>query len=92
MLCEIFLIRYTRDFINCKVKNHPMAIYEQALNAGRSTQCCPGMEESTAHITITECGEWVGPLAGAALGVPLSTLIRLNQILFDIDQAAAHVL
>lgn len=71
------------------------------LNAGRRAQSSKNTQpwhfiaitDKTALQQLSECGEWAGHLAGAALGVAIvhPDPAERFQILFDIGQAAAYM-
>jgi nitroreductase len=87
----------------CKFTDQPLRekYILTILNAGRRAQSSKNTQPwhfiaTTGKGTLkslSECGEWVGHLAGAALGV---TIVHPDpsekfQVLFDIGQAASHV-
>lgn len=71
------------------------------LNAGRRSQSSKNsqpwrfiaMREKSILIQLSECGDWAGHLAGAALGVALLSAdpIAKFQTMFDLGQAAAYM-
>ena len=71
------------------------------LNAGRRSQSSKNeqawrfiaMREKAVLKALSECGEWAGHLAGAALGVAIVTPDPMAkfQTLFDTGQAAAYM-
>ncbi len=73
----------------------------QILNAGRRAQSSKNsqpwhfvaIQDKAILKTLSECGQWAGHLAGAALGVAIlhQEPNELFQILFDVGQAAAYM-
>ncbi len=71
------------------------------LNAGRRSQSSKNTQpwhfiaitDKTILKQLSECGEWAGHLAGAALGVAIvhSDPAERFQVLFDIGQTAAYM-
>ncbi len=79
----------------------PEEVVHAILNAGRRSQSSKN-EQTWQFIAIrdkgilralSECGEWAGHLAGAALGVAIVTPDPMPkfQVLFDAGQAAAYM-
>jgi len=94
-------IRLKRAVRKFKDEPLPEATILAILNAGRRAQSSKNTQP-WHFITITdksrlkalsECGEWAGHLAGAALGVAIihPDPSEKFQILFDIGQAAAYM-
>lgn len=79
----------------------PEAVVTAILNAGRRAQSSKNTQpwrfiaitDRTTLQALSECGEWAGHLAGAALGVAIvhPDPAERFQILFDIGQAAAYM-
>jgi nitroreductase len=79
----------------------PEATMLAILNAGRRAQSSKNTQpwefvaitDRTMLRQLSECGEWAGHLAGAALGVALVSPDPSTrfQILFDLGQAAAYM-
>jgi nitroreductase len=79
----------------------PDEVVQSILNAGRRSQSSKN-EQTWQYIAIrdrsvlkalSECGEWAGHLAGAALGVAIVTPDPSTkfQVLFDAGQTAAYM-
>ena len=79
----------------------PEATIFAILNAGRRSQSSKNTQpwhfiaitDKAILKDLSECGEWAGHLAGAALGVALLSEDPNEkfQRLFDLGQAASHV-
>ena len=79
----------------------PEAVILAILNAGRRAQSSKNTQpwqfiaitDKTILIALSECGEWAGHLAGAALGVAILTPDPSEkfQTMFDAGQAAAYM-
>lgn len=94
-------IRYKRAVRQFKDEPLPADIVHAILNAGRRSQSSKNtqpwhfiaIQEKARLKALSECGEWAGHLAGAALGVAIvhaDPTLRF-QIMFDIGQAAAYM-
>ncbi len=94
-------IRTKRAVRKFQPKPLPEEIVHNILNAGRRSQS--SKNEQTWHFiaiqnksilkALSECGEWAGHLAGAALGVAILTPdpTAKFQTMFDAGQAAAYM-
>ncbi len=90
--------RAVRKFLE---KPLPEEAIRQILNAGRRAQSSKNsqpwhfiaMRDKSILKSVSECGEWAGHLAGAALGVAIliPDPAQRFQILFDAGQAAAYM-
>ncbi len=79
----------------------PEEVILAILNAGRRAQSSKNAQpwhfiaitDKTILKALSECGEWAGHLAGAALGVALLTEDPTEkfQTMFDLGQAAAYM-
>ena len=86
-----------------KFKDAPLSeeIVHAILNAGRRSQSSKNtqgwqfiaMRDKTILQALSECGEWAGHLAGAALGVAILTPEPTEkfQTMFDAGQASAYM-
>jgi nitroreductase len=94
-------IRQKRAVRNFTSEPLPQATILAILNAGRRSQSSKNSQpwhfiavtERDALQALSECGDWAGHLAGAALGV---AIIHADpgekfQLMFDIGQAAAYM-
>ena len=94
----IRLKRAVREF---KAEPLPDEVIQAILNSGRRSQSSKNTQpwhfiaitDKTILQQLSECGEWAGHLAGAALGVAIvhADPKQRFQILFDIGQAAAYM-
>lgn len=79
----------------------PKEVVLAILNAGRRSQSSKNtqawrfiaIQERAALHALSQCGEWAGHLAGAALGVAILTPDPTEkfQIMFDAGQASAYM-
>ncbi len=79
----------------------PEEVIRQILNAGRRAQSSKNsqpwhfvaIQDKAILKALSECGQWAGHLAGAALGVAIlhPEPNERFQILFDVGQAAAYM-
>lgn len=90
--------RAVREFIDQPISDE---VVTTILNAGRLAQSSKNLQERVfvairdrATLTaLSQCGPWMGHLAGAALGIAILTpdpSIKF-QLLFDAGQAAAYM-
>ena len=94
----IRLKRAVRKFTNQPIPEEDILAI---LNAGRRAQSSKNTQpwhflaitDKTILKQLSECGEWAGHLAGAALGVAIvhPDPSEKFQVLFDIGQAAAYM-
>jgi nitroreductase len=94
-------IRYKRAVRQFKDEPLPEAAIHAILNAGRRSQSSKNTQPwhfiaITGKDTLkafSECGDWAGHLAGAALGVAIlhADPSEKFQVLFDIGQTAAYM-
>ena len=94
----IRLKRAVRKFTD---QHLPEEAIHAILNAGRRAQSSKNtqpwqfiaIQDKPTLAALSECGEWAGHLAGAALGVAIlhPDPSERFQILFDAGQAASHV-
>lgn len=94
-------IRLKRAVRKFKADPLPDDVIHVILNAGRRSQSSKNTQPwNFIAITdkgilkqLSECGEWAGHLAGAALGVALLSVDPLAkfQTMFDLGQAAAYM-
>lgn len=94
-------IRYKRAVRKFTPDHLPEEIILAILNAGRRAQSSKNTQpwhfiavtDKATLKALSECGEWAGHLAGAALGVAIvhPDPSERFQILFDIGQAAAYM-
>ena len=94
-------IRQKRAVRNFTSEPLPQATILAILNAGRRSQSSKNSQpwhfitvtERDALQALSECGDWAGHLAGAALGVAIvhSDPGEKFQLMFDIGQAAAYM-
>jgi nitroreductase len=94
-------IRLKRAVRNFRAEPLPEEVIHSLLNAGRCAQSSKNtqpwyfiaMTDKTILRQLSECGEWAGHLAGAALGVALLSEDPSEkfQRLFDLGQAAAYM-
>ena len=94
-------IRLKRAVRTFKSDPLPDDVITSILNAGRRAQSSKNTQPwhfiAIQHKTIlkqlSECGQWAGHLAGAALGVAILTTDPSEkfQIMFDAGQAAAYM-
>jgi len=90
--------RAVRQFIDAPL---PEKVDYAILNAGRRSQSSKNSQpwqfiaihDKTTLKALSECGNWAGHLAGAALGVAILTSDPAEkfQTLFDAGQAAAYM-
>lgn len=90
--------RAVRKFLD---KPLPEDLIRRILNAGRRSQSSKNeqtwqfiaVRDKTILTALSECGQWAGHLAGAALGVAILTPDPAGkfQIMFDAGQAAAYM-
>lgn len=94
-------IRMKRAVRQFKEISLPENIIHDILNAGRRSQSSKNtqtwqfvaIQDKTILKALSECGNWAGHLAGAALGVAILTPDPSEkfQIMFDAGQAAAYM-
>lgn len=94
-------IRLKRAIRKFKAEPLPEDVIHAILNAGRRSQSSKNtqpwrfvaIKDKAILKQISECGEWAGHLAGAALGVALLSADPLAkfQTMFDLGQAAAYM-
>jgi nitroreductase len=94
-------IRLKRAVRKFQDKPLPEAVTQAILNAGRRSQSSKNeqtwqfiaMRDKSVLKALSECGQWAGHLAGAALGVAILTPDPEGkfQIMFDAGQAAAFM-
>lgn len=94
-------IRLKRAVRKFKTEPLPEAVILAILNAGRRAQSSKNTQpwhfiaitDRATLQALSECGEWAGHLANAALGVALLSPdpAARFQIMFDLGQAAAYM-
>ncbi|MBV6451207.1 MAG: hypothetical protein MHPDNHAH_01938 [Anaerolineales bacterium] len=94
-------IRLKRAVRKFQDKPLPEDVIRAILNAGRRSQSSKNeqgwqfiaVRDKSVLKALSECGEWAGHLAGAALGVAILTPDPLGkfQTMFDAGQAAAFM-
>ena len=94
-------IRTKRAVRKFKDEALPEEVVKAILNAGRRSQSSKNeqgwqfiaIQDKSILKTLSECGQWAGHLAGAALGVAILTPDPLGkfQTMFDAGQAAAFM-
>jgi nitroreductase len=94
-------IQMKRAVRNFQDKPLPEEIIHAILNAGRRSQSSKNtqawqfvaIQDKTILKALSECGQWAGHLAGAALGVAILTPDPSEkfQIMFDAGQASAYM-
>jgi nitroreductase len=95
------VIRQKRAVRQFKAESLPVEVVQAILNAGRRSQSSKNtqpwhfiaIQDKATLKALSECGEWAGHLAGAALGVAIvhEDPTQRFQIMFDIGQAAAYM-
>ena len=95
------VIRQKRAVRQFKAEPLPAEVLQAILNAGRRSQSSKNtqpwhfiaVQDKATLKALSECGEWAGHLAGAALGVAIvhDDPTQRFQIMFDIGQAAAYM-
>ena len=94
-------IRTKRAIRKFKDEALPEDIVKSILNAGRRSQSSKNqqgwqfiaIQDKAILKSLSECGQWAGHLAGAALGVAILTPepIEKFQTMFDAGQASAYM-
>lgn len=94
-------IRLKRAVRKFQAKPLPEDVIRAILNAGRRSQSSKNeqgwqfiaIRDKSVLKALSECGQWAGHLAGAALGVAILTPDPLGkfQTMFDAGQAAAFM-
>ena len=94
-------IQQKRAIRNFSPERLPQATILAILNAGRRSQSSKNTQpwhfiaitDPATLQALSECGDWAGHLAGAALGVAIvhSDPGKKFQLMFDIGQAAAYM-
>jgi nitroreductase len=94
-------IRLKRAIRQFKPEPLPKETVEAILNAGRRSQSSKNtqpwhfiaIQDKAVLKALSECGDWAGHLAGAALGVALvhPDPTEKFQTMFDIGQSAAYM-
>jgi nitroreductase len=94
-------IRFKRAVRDFSTKPLPEEIVHAILNAGRRSQSSKNSQpwhfiairDRDILRALSECGDWAGHLAGAALGVAILTPDPTEkfQTMFDAGQAAAYM-
>ena len=94
-------IRMKRAVRKFQEKSLPDEVIHAILNAGRRSQSSKNnqawqfiaIRDKSVLKELSQCGEWAGHLAGAALGVAILTPDPMEkfQIMFDAGQASAFM-